>query len=141
MTQIVTWLEGRAWQVATYSCGILIVVLGGLLAVTSFQKSGIERDLARSEAALTKANVNLDRCGANTENLKKAIEDRNTEIMRVSRAGADKLRAAEEAVSAARGQAAKLNARIELLMQTPALGATPCARFDEVDRAVQEAFQ
>lgn len=141
MSNIVQWFESRAWQAGTIAASTFAVGLAVALTVTSFQKAGLERDLATEQATVAAMGRNLDRCRNSNSTLEKAIEERNAEIMRVSRAGADNLRIAEEAVAAARSQNAKLNARVDLLLQSPLLGATQCERIDEVDRAVQEAFR
>lgn len=141
MSNIVQWFEARTWQVGAIAASTVAAGLAVALTVTSFQKAGLERDLATEKAAVATAGRNLDRCHTNVDTLKAKIDDQNAEIMRIARAGADKLRLAEDAVAAARSQNTRLNARIDLLLKTPALGATPCERFGEIDTAVQEAFQ
>lgn len=141
MGNVVQWFEARAWQTGTVVASAAAVGLAIALTVTSFQKAGLERELATEKAAVALAGRDLDRCSSNVATLESKIDFANAEIIRVSRAGADKLRIAEDAIAAARSQNARLNSRIDLLLQTPALGATQCERFLEIDRAVQEAIK
>lgn len=135
------WIEARIWQIGTIGCAVVALGLAVSLGVVIFQKTGLERDIAQHETTIERLSGDLRTCRANTETLEDVIDASNAEIQRVAQAGADKLRAAEEAVAAARGETNRLNARINLLMTTPALGQTVCERVEEVDRAVQEAFQ
>lgn len=134
-------LRARAWQIGTFGAVAVALSLAVALGVATFQKNGLVRDLERKEAEIVRVKSDLGQCRSNTQTLEKAIENRNAEIQRVAQAGADKLRIAEDAVAAAKGETARTNARINLLMKTPTLGANVCERVDEVDRAVQEAFR
>ena len=134
-------LRARAWQIGTFAASAVALSLAVALGVTTIQKNRLAREVERKNAEIIRVKADLGQCRANTQTLEKAIENSNAEIQRVAQAGADKLRVAEDAVAAAKSGTARVNARINLLMKTPALGATQCERVEEIDRAVQEAFR
>ena len=134
-------LRARAWEIGTFAASAVALTLAVALGVTTIQKNGLKDEVERKDAEIVRVKTDLGQCRSNTQTLEKAIEASNAEVQRVAQAGADKLRAAEDLLLAARGETARVNARINLLMKTPALGATQCERVEEIDRAVQEAFR
>ena len=136
-----SWLEARAWQIGAIGGGVVAVGLALALAGTTFQKVGLERDLADAQRELVQVQSDLRTCRGNTTILESTIASRNAEIARISAAGEQKIRDAEIALAGARGETARLTTKINQLLTTPAVGATACERVDAVDRAVQEAFR
>lgn len=138
---IVQWFEARAWQVGTIAaaaCAVFLAITAGVLWV---QKTNLQRDNAALTLAAERSQRDLTTCHQSVDALTKAVADQSAEVQRVAQAGADRLKAAEKAIAAGLTEAQRLQSRVDLLLRTPALGADRCARVDEVDRAVQEAFR
>ena len=137
---MIQWFETRAWQIATSVMGAAALALLVGTTVLSFQKAGLERDLAKANATIERSATDLAQARRNVTALEAAIGKSNAELERVSLAGAERVRAAESAVAAAREQNLALRGRVDrLLSVTPA--SEGCERVDEIDRAVQEAFR
>ena len=137
---MIQWFETRAWQVATSVLGAAALALLIGTIVLSLQKAGLERDLAKANATIERSATDLAKARRNVTALEAAIGKSNAELERVSLAGAERVRAAESAVAAAREQNLALRGRVDrLLSVTPA--SEGCERVDEIDRAVQEAFR
>lgn len=137
---MVQWFEARVWQIATSVLGAAALALLITTVVVSFQKAGLERDLAKANATIERSATDLAQARRNVTALEAAIGESNAELERVSLVGAERLRAAEAAVAAAREQNLALRGRVDrLLSVTPA--SEGCERVDEIDRAVQEAFR
>lgn len=126
-----------AGPIATVAALGLAVALG----VTTLQKAGLERDVAKHEATIARVSADLRTCRGNTATLEKAIAERNAEIQRISEAGAAQLAKAEAEIATARQETARLNTRINRLLTTPVTGSTVCERVEQVDRSIIEAFQ
>ena len=137
---MVQWFEARAWQIATSVLGAAALALLITAVVLAFQKGGLQRDLAKSQAAVETATTQRDQARRNVITLEAAIKASNAEIERVSQVGAERVQAAERAVAVAREQNLALRGRVDRLLTTSAAGDS-CERVDEIDRAVQEAFR
>lgn len=138
---MLAWLEARVWQVGAIGGGVVAAGLAVALGVTTFQKVGLERDVARLETSVETIKGDLTTCQSNTRTLESTIEDRNREIKRISEEGAARLSAAALAVNEARAVTAATQSRLNRLLNAPASGATVCERLDEVDRAVLESLK
>lgn len=138
---MIAWLEARAWQVGAIGGGIVAAGLAVALGVSTFQKVGLERDVAQLETRLETVRGDLSTCRTNTRTLEGTIEAQNAEIKRISDEGVARLSAATVAVNEARAATAVAQSRLNRLLNAPATGATVCERLDEVDRAVLESLK
>ena len=137
---MVQWFEARVWQIATSVLGAAALALLITTVVVSFQKAGLERDLAKAEATIERSATDLTQARRNVTALETSIKESNAEIERVSLAGAERLRAAEAAVAAAREQNLALRGRVDRLLAATPTGSG-CDRVNEMNQAVQEAFR
>ena len=135
------WIEARAWQVGAVAAAAVALAMAVSLGVTTFQKRGLERDVARLEKTLVETQGNLTTCRENTRNLEDAINEQNREIQRISQESASRLETAQKDVAAARAATANLQSKLNRLLSAPATGGTVCERLDEIDRAVMESLK
>lgn len=138
---MIAWIEARVWQIGAIGGGVVAVGLAVALGVTTFQKVGLERDVARLETRVETVLSDLKTCRGNTLTLVGAIDARNAQIERLGAESAARLSVAEKAVADARAATAATQSRLNRLLNAPASGTTVCERLDEVDRAVLESFQ
>lgn len=138
---MIAWLESRVWQVGAIAGAGVALGLAVTLGVTLFQKAGVERDLARTEATVERLTGDLRACRSNARTLEDALDGQNDRIVALGAESAERLAAAEAAVAEARSHGAALQSRLTRLLTAPAAGATTCERIDDIDRAVLEAFR
>lgn len=138
---MIPWIEARIWQIGAVSGGVVAVGLAVALGVTTFQKVGLERDVARLETSVETIKGDLTVCQGNTRTLESTIDARNDEIELLGLASKARLATAEKAVTEARAATAATQSRLNRLLNAPAAGVTVCERLDEVDRAVLESLK
>lgn len=134
------WFETRAWQIGAIGGGVVALGLAVTLGITTVQKIGLERDLAKSQREVVQLSTDLRTCRSNTLTLEKSIEAANAEVDRVAQERDARVAQAQAEVAAARQQTAAAQSRINRLLSAPATG-TVCERVDQVDRAILESFQ
>ncbi len=135
------WLEARVWQVGAIGGGMAAVGLAVALGVTTFQKNGVEKDLANAQAEIVQLTGNLRTCRGNTRTLEAGIRDANGKVTAAAQQRDARVAQAEREVAAVRQANAATQSRLNRLLSAPANGATTCERVDQVDRAIQDAFQ
>lgn len=138
---MIAWIEARAWQIGAVAATTIAIGLGISTTVLSFQKIGLERDVARIESDLGESQRNLRTCQWNTVNLEEAVHEQNEQIREIGEKSAAQLAEATAAVDAARGESTRLRKEVSRLLSTPTTSATVCERVEEIDRAIQEAFR
>lgn len=138
---MIAWLEARAWQVGAVVAATAALGLGVSTAVLSFQKVGLERDVARLESDLKSVRGDLRTCQWNTVNLEEAVLEQNEQIREINEQSEARLAEAAAAVDAARGESVRLRKEVTRILSTPATSASVCERVEEIDRAIQEAFR
>lgn len=138
---IFSWIEARAWQVGAVAATAVALTMSVSLGVVTFQKRGLEADLAEAELTIERTTSDLRTCRTNTRDLASAIDTQNASIRRLGEESATRLETAQKDVAAARAATANLQSKLNRLLSAPATGGTVCERLDEIDQAVMESLK